>query len=247
MIRSLFLSLSLILTITASGQSEIYELRVYEMQFRKSANLLHNYFENALIPALNRQGIDHVGAFEEIGNTMPKKIYLLLSYESMQDYQEVNMNLKKDQQFAEDSESYTNTSPDDIPFKRIKSTLIGSATGFPRLLKPSGDSELFELRIYESYHEDALRRKVKMFNDSEFDIFEETGLNMVFFGPNISGDQMPCLTYLLAFKDMNDRDEAWSKFRPHPEWKRIVELEEYANTVSSISRVFLKPLSYSQL
>lgn len=86
-----------------------------------------------------------------------------------------------------------------------------------------------------------------MFTDSEFQIFEDIGLPIVFFGPNISGSQMPCLTYLLAFKDMEARDEAWSKFGPHPEWQRILKLEEYANTVSNIYRVFLKRLEYSQM
>ena len=99
----------------------------------------------------------------------------------------------------------------------------------------------------ESENEDGLRRKVKMFNDSEFGIFEEVGLPTVFFGSNIAGEQMPCLTYLLAFKDKTAHSEAWSKFGPHPEWKRIVNLEEYANAMNDITRVFLKPLSYSQL
>ena len=42
-------------------------------------------------------------------------------------------------------------------------------------------------------------------------------------------------------------DANWKKFSAHPEWKRIVGLPEYANTVSNIHRVFLKPLKYSQL
>ena len=96
-------------------------------------------------------------------------------------------------------------------------------------------------------NEDALRRKVKMFNDHEFAIFEEVGLPMVFFGDNIAGSQMPCLTYLLGFKDQKAHEEAWARFGPHPEWQRILKLEEYANTVSEIYRVFLNPLPYSQL
>lgn len=86
-----------------------------------------------------------------------------------------------------------------------------------------------------------------MFNDHEFGIFREVGLPMVFFGENISGDQMPCLTYLLAFKDKAHQAEAWSKFGPHPEWQRITKLEEYADAMNDITRVFLKPLPYSQL
>ena len=86
-----------------------------------------------------------------------------------------------------------------------------------------------------------------MFNDSEFAIFDDVGLNTVFFGANISGNQMPCLTYLLAFKDKEEHQQAWSKFGPHPEWQRIIKLEEYKNVMNDISRVFLKPLAYSQL
>lgn len=229
------------------SQSEIYELRVYEMEFFKPANVLHDYFQKALIPALNRQGIHNVGAFEEQGEALPKKIYLLISYPNMQAHQETADQLEKDTQYKSDAASYMTATSDQIPFKRIESTFIRSTKGFPNLVKPAEHSEVFELRIYESSNEDALRRKVKMFNDSEFGIFKDVGLNTVFFGANISGDQMPCLTYLLAFKDMEEHKMAWSKFGPHPEWQRIVNLEEYANAMNSITRVFLKPLDYSQL
>lgn len=229
------------------SQSEIYELRVYEMEFSKPENILHDYFEKALIPALNRQGVNHVGAFEELGDALPKKIYLLISYKTMQAHQDVEDALANDNQFKLDAQSYWSTSPELIPFKRIESTFIRSISGFPHLVKPADDSEVFELRIYESYNEDALRRKLKMFNESEFGIFNDVGLHTVFFGANISGKQMPCLTYLLAFKDMEEHDQAWDKFGPHPEWQRITKLKEYDNAMNSITRVYLKPLAYSQL
>lgn len=235
-----------VLNVTYS-QSEIYELRVYEMDFFKSEKVLHDHFKNALIPALNRLGVEHVGVFEELGGALPKKIYLLITYADIQVFSNVEASLHQDAVFTEAADSYLNAPPEEIPFKRISSSLIRSSTGFPNLVKPAEDSGVFELRIYDSYNEDALRRKVKMFNDSEFVIFEDTGLPMVFFGSNISGEQMPCLTYLLAFKDMEAHKEAWSKFGSHPEWQRIVTLEEYANTINRITRIFLKPVDYSQL
>jgi hypothetical protein len=106
---------------------------------------------------------------------------------------------------------------------------------------------VFEMRTYEGYIEDAYQRKIKMFNEGELQIFKETGLHSVMFGEKIAGPQMPCLTYMLAFKDLAERDANWKKFSDHPEWKRISKLPEYANTVSNIHRVFLKPLKYSQL
>jgi hypothetical protein len=229
------------------SQTEIYELRVYEMAFFKPASVLHNYFEKAMIPALNRHGIKNVGVFEEAGEALPKKIYLLMAYRDMQSISAIADALAEDTQFQDDAKEYIDAPQEKIPFERISSSFMRSASGFPNLVKPNEDSEYFELRIYESHNEDALRRKVKMFNESEFSIFSEVGLNTVFFGQNISGHQMPCLTYLLAFKDKEAQLEAWSKFGPHPEWQRIRKLKEYENAMNDITRVFLKPLSYSQL
>ncbi|MDM9631035.1 NIPSNAP family protein [Robiginitalea aurantiaca] len=248
MFRRLFLIVLFGFLLNSSfGQSQIYELRVYELDFFRPAEVLHTYLEKALIPALNRQGIKHVGAFEEAGDALPKKLYLLIAYDNMGAYGTVTDALRKDSNYLSAAEPYFEAPEEKIAYNRYESSFIRSVVGFPDLLKPAEDSELFELRIYESHNEDALRRKVKMFNDSEFKIFEEVGLPMVFFGENISGHQMPCLTYLLAFKDKAGHEEAWSKFGPHPEWQRITKLEEYANSMNDITRVFLKPLPYSQL
>jgi hypothetical protein len=199
-----------------------------------------------LIPALNRQGVKQVGVFEEAGEALPKKLYVLIAHKNIQDYSAAYALLEKDQHYQKDAKPYLTAPQESIPFKRISTNLIKSTTGFPELVKRDG-ATLFELRIYESANEDGLRRKVKMFKDSEFTIFNEVGLPIVFFGSNIAGDQMPCLTYLLAFKDRTAHDDAWSKFGPHPEWQRITKLDEYKDSMNDITRVFLKPLAYSQL
>ncbi|MCO5725280.1 NIPSNAP family protein [Robiginitalea marina] len=236
-----------LMTFPSFGQSKIYELRVYELDFFKPAEVLHTYLEKALIPGLNRHGVAHVGVFEEAGEALPKKLYLLMAYDSLEAYGTVTDALREDSEYLAAARPYMEASEAKIPYTRYESSFIRSVSGFPDLVKPAADSGLFELRIYESHNEDALRRKVKMFNDSEFKIFEEVGLPLVFFGENISGHQMPCLTYLLAFKDEAGHKEAWSRFGPHPEWQRITQLQEYANAMNDITRVFLRPLGYSQL
>jgi len=245
--RFIFFVFALFSFIPTNSQSEIYELRVYDMELFRSADILHDYFQKALIPALNRQGVENVGVFEESGEALPPKIYVLISYKTMQAHQEVFDALALDNEFKQDSEFYNTIEPVEIPYNRYESIFIRSVSGFPNLVKPADDLDFFELRIYESYNEDALRRKVKMFNDSEFGIFKDVGLNTVFFGANISGHQMPCLTYLLAFKNKEEHSQIWSKFVAHPEWQRIIKLEEYNNAMNDITRVFLKPLPYSQL
>ncbi len=246
MISRLLVIASLFFFTSSYSQSEIYELRVYDMQFGASS-ILHDYFKDALIPALNREGVENVGAFEETGEALPKKIYLLIPYKNMQAYLEVADALEKDDQFKSAAQAYWNTPSNKIPFERYETRFIKSTWGFPNLVKPEDVLNQFELRIYESSNEDALRRKLKMFNENEFEIFDAVGLQPVFFGKNISGDQMPSLTYMLAFKDKEEHNEAWSKFGQHPDWQRISNMEEFANTVSDITRVFLKSLPYSQL
>ncbi len=245
--RLIFFICSIFIFTSSYAQSEIYELRVYDMKFANPEAVLHDYFKNALIPALNHHGVNNVGAFQESGEALPKKIYLLIPYKNIQEYLKVADRLAQDDEFKANASAYWNTTPKKIPFERYESRIIRSSWGFPKLVKPSDDLDQFELRIYESYNEDALRRKLKMFNDNEFEIFENVGLNTVFFGKNISGDQMPSLTYMLAFKNKAEHEKAWSKFGQDPDWQRIANMEEYANTVSDITRVFLRSLPYSQL
>jgi len=232
--------------LSAIAQKQVYEFRTYELEVFKSADILHNYFKDALIPALNRQGIENIGAFEETSEQLPAKIYLLIAYDDIVAFNTSKDLLDKDARYMEDAKPYF-TALESTPFHKITTNLIRSTMGFPKLVKPVDESNLFELRIYGSQNEDALRRKVKMFNDSEFGIFTDVGLPVVFFGYNIAGNEMPCLTYLLAFKDKDAHTESWSKFVAHPEWARITKLEEYANAMNDITRVFLKRLPYSQL
>lgn len=245
--RKIILLIALVFSAFVFGQKEFVELRVYEMSFGKSAKPFYNYVEKALIPALNRQGIENVGFFEEIGDAMPKKVYLLISHKDMNSFNVTLNNLKEDATFQVDAQDYLNTPQEKFPFNRYTTSLFTAFDGFPKTIKPVSGSTVFELRTYEAYNEDALRRKIKMFNESELEIFNDVGLHSVFFGEKISGPNMPCLTYMLAFKDMEERDENWSKFGPHPEWQRIKDLPEYAYSVSNISRVFLKPFDFSQL
>lgn len=245
--KKLTILFALMLSITIYAQKEMYELRVYELKFDSPENILNDYISNALIPALNRQGIYNIGVFEELGEALPKKIYLFIPYENMGAFQNTYEKLKTDTAFKTASESYNTAEEQSFPYETYSTSFFIAFDGFPKVVKPNSDDTIFELRIYESYNEDAFMRKVKMFNESEFKIFEDVGLRPVFFGEQIAGEHMPNLTYLLAFKDMNGHDVSWKKFGPHPEWQRIVNLPEYANAINNIRRVFLKRVSYSKL
>ena len=247
MFKIYFLPLFLVISTFVLAQKEYYELRTYTLPFNGSETALHEYLSDALLPALNRNEVVNIGVFEALGDPTPKKIVLLIPYKGVAHYEKVLNALEKDTNYLKNKKTYDELPLSKKVYTRFSSSFYFAFEGLPQLVKPAKGTMLFELRTYEGYSENAVDRKTAMFNDGELSIFEETGLHSVFIGSQVSGPLMPALTYMLAFKDMEERDTNWSAFFIHPEWKRISVLPEYANTVSDIKRTFLKPLAYSQL
>ncbi len=230
-----------------AAPKELYEWREYEFNYNSPRSEVEKYFKNALIPALNKYGIKTVGVFTEIGKSDPAKVYMLIPYAAFDDIKSVNDKMKMDADYLKASEVFNNLPADRVPYNRVSSSIMLAFDGLPKLLQPKNEPRLFEVRSYEGYNDDAVRRKVLMFNKEEFDIFYRTGLNPVFFGEVISGANMPRLTYMLTFKNMEERDKNWAKFSADEVWKRISKAPEYSNTVSKIYRTFVEPTAYSQI
>ncbi|HEY0654143.1 MAG TPA: NIPSNAP family protein [Chryseosolibacter sp.] len=224
---------------------EVYEWRVYEMT--RTQGGFENFMSKAFIPALNRLGVKKVGAFSEMSKAEPVKFYVLIPYSSFADYLKVNNALKSDKAFLEAATDYNKIPVEQAVYSRFHSSLMIAFDGLPKMIAPANEKRMFELRTYEGYSEDAVRRKIKMFNDEEFVIFNRVKLNPVFFGEVIAGPNMPALTYMLTFKNMEERDQNWKAFGGDPDWQRILKDPQYANTVSKIYKIFLEPLSYSQI
>ena len=118
MVKNIFIGIALLFSTFSYSQKEIYELRTYELNFGKSADILYYYIEKALIPALNKNEIYNIGVFEEIGDAMPKKLYLFIPYKSINDYYQAVEGLKRDKDYDKASISYMKTVPQDFPFLR---------------------------------------------------------------------------------------------------------------------------------
>lgn len=230
-----------------AATKELYELRTYESRFGSPQSNIENYLKDALMPALNRQGVKAIGVFREMGKTDPPKLYVLISHPSMESYATVATRLAGDAGYTTASQTYNQLTPDKPPFARYSTSLLSAFDALPQMVVPAKENRIFEMRTYEGYSEDAVRRKVKMFNVDELPVFYKVKLNPVFFGQVIAGEHMPCLTYMLTFKDMAERDANWKAFSADADWKRISSAPEYANTVSNIIRVFLEPVAYSQI
>lgn len=232
---------------TLNAQKSYFEWRTYDLQWGRNAKPLHDYLSQALIPALNAQGVKYVGAFEPLADQLPKKIHLLIAYDGMAHYEQVREVLLKDTNFQKAKTAYDAIAADAAPYRRFSTSFYVGFDSFPHLVLPKEGDAIFELRTYESYSENAAERKRKMFNVHEFDIFDDAGLHSVFFGEQVGGSDMPSLRYITSHASMESRNKAWDSFRVHPDWKRVSKLKEYENSVSNIVLDFLKRLPYSQL
>lgn len=233
-------------TVSANPESaagrQLIELRRYEIKFGGSSrDLLIDYLQTALRPALERLGCPTFRIFKELGDAEPAIIWAAIAYPDAATYLAAQ-DLNGDDAYREAANAYTAVPADRPIYNRYSAQLLHAFVGMPLMADPGPDAGLFELRTYEGYSEDAVRRKITMFNVEEIALFLKVGLHPVFFGKMIAGPYRPSLVYMLSFRDMEERNTNWGKFGPHPEWKKMVAKEEYANSVSNIRKVFLEPI-----
>lgn len=224
-------------------ERQLIELRTYEIKFGGSGQqILMDYLNEALQPALKRLGCPIFRIFKEMGNTEPAKIWVAIAYPNAETYLAAQ-NLDGDSSYSVAAKAYNAVPAGNPVYNRYTSQLLHAFAGMPLMADPGPDEAgLFELRTYEGYSEDAVRRKISMFDNEEIELFLKVGLHPVFFGKMIVGPYRPSLVYMLSFRDMEERNANWSVFGNHPEWKEMVAKPEYADSVSNIRKLFLLPV-----
>lgn len=226
---------------------EYYELRVYSVASAEKQALLDEYLQNTALPAYGKLGIKNVGAFKALDDAANHSVYLLIPYTSMEQFATATAKAGGDLAYGAPA-TYAGVPMKDPVYDRIESSLLLAFEGMPQMKVPAKKDRIFELRIYESHNEKAGKQKVKMFNaGGEIAIFNQTGLTPVFFGEALVGTRLPNLTYLLTFDNMEARERNWKQFGSHPDWVKLKDQPEYADTVSKITNIFLAPAAYSQV
>lgn len=252
------LLLALVLTITMSNslsaaENQVLELRTYTLANSAAEAKLDDYLEKALIPALKRQGLGPIGAFDQAGaiDGDAIEVMLLIPGASADAVTAASARLADDAEYQAAAAEYLDTSADNPLLKRIRSELLMSFNSWPKVAVPKqatdGQPRLFELRTYESATEHKGELKVDMFNSGEVPIFLDSGIMPVFMGQALVGDKMPNLTYMTVYDNHTTRDAAWKKFVAHPDWKVLSKEKKYEKTVSNIHKSDWTPKSYSEL
>jgi len=231
-----------------AGPRQFFEWRQYYLRTGTDKNLVGNFLKNVGIGALNRIGIKPVGVFTPVYGPSKPTLHVLLVHDSLESVLNASSRLLADPEVQEKGADFIDATMSEPAYVRVESSLLAAFPHMPKLEAPAPQERIFELRIYESHSAKMGKRKVQMFNEGgEIGIFKKTGLTPVFFGETIIGPNMPNLHYMLAFKDMADRDQRWQAFRDDPDWKKLSADPTYKDTVCNITDLILKPTPYSQI
>jgi hypothetical protein len=235
-----------------TGVREFYELRRYEVSTAEQRSAFEKFAGEAMIPALNRRGIKPVGVFFPEKDLSP--VYVLMPHRSLQGFGVLAQTLAKDEEYLKAGSAVVDAPQSSPAYKNLEVHLMIAFESMPRLETPVTDpGRVLQLRTYESPSEGTALKKIEMFNSAELAIFGKTGLHAVFFGQTLAGTKMPNLTYMLAFKDMQEQKENWKKFTADPDWKTLSAKPEYKDILrkdgdkEAITNLFLTPSSYSQI
>jgi NIPSNAP len=237
----------------SKNSREYYQLRHYALRSGPQRRLLDTYLRDALIPGLNRMDVRPVGVFSTTIGPENPSVYVLVPSMSVENLVLMDQRLDQDAAYAKAAAEFLNASAKEPPFERMSSSLLRAFEGKPKLTVPPVTAEkgdrVFELRTYESPSDQDHKRKVEMFHSGEFDLFEKSGFWQVFYGDKLIGDRMPCLTYMIGFPTLADRDKKWSAFFSAPEWKKLSGSARFnfEPIVSNTTNLILTPTGYSQI
>ncbi|MDN5288655.1 MAG: Tat (Twin-arginine translocation) pathway signal sequence [Mucilaginibacter sp.] len=230
--------------------TEFYELRTYTLKNQTQQKLVEDYFRDAAIPALNKLGSKNIGVFTELKPAEQTKIYVLIPFNSLADFLNVQEKLDQDTVYREKGAAYLTAPATEPAYERIESSLLKAFAHMHKMQVNKKGERIFELRRYEHASESAGKKKLEMFNDAgEIDIFKRLGFNPVFFGETVIGDHRPNLIYMITFDDLDAKAAHWKAFGSDVEWKKISSLPDYsdAKLVSHITSTMLQPINGSQI
>ena len=107
--KKTFFLIALISCISLFGQNEVYEIRTYELFQYSNFKNFNTYFEDHFIPALNQQGINNIGVFQEVSEDLPRKIYVFIPFADMKSYQKARAFMASDAKIQKASLTFLKT------------------------------------------------------------------------------------------------------------------------------------------
>jgi hypothetical protein len=235
----------------AGKKQEHYELRTYRIKNVEKQKIVSAYLEKALLPALNRMGIDRIGVFKVIDKPDDLSMYVLIPFKTMEAFAELSPKLLVDTEYQKAAGELNAQPKSDPAYTRLESRFYKAFAGMPVIEMPAQTAKkeprMFEMRIYESHNEEKAALKRDMFNTGEIQLMRDVDLAPVFYGEALVGVDVPHLNYLLSASSTEEHKKHFDTFKTHPTWIGMKDLPKYKDTVSKITSIMLEPTGYSQI
>jgi hypothetical protein len=233
----------------ADDGRQYYELRVYITKSAEQQKRINDYWQNAVVPAYNRLGVQPVGVFTEFADSPTNKIYVLLPANSFEAFDAIPAKLAADPVYQKAAADFLNAPKTNAPYERFETSLLAAFDGMKRMSLPPADKKpnVFELRNYISPSENKGLNKIKMFESGEIDVMKEVGLAPIFYSRMLAGSTMPSLVYMTCGENMEEHTKHWQVFGSAKVWKALQAEPQYKDNVSTIIKVILKRTSASQI
>ena len=234
---------------TDAAQPQYYELRVYQTQSAEQWQRVNDYWQNAAVPAYNRQGIQPVGVFTELQDSATNQIYVLIPCDSVAAFAAIPAKLAADADYQKAAAGFLSAPKTNAAYERFESSLLVAFDGMKQLCVPPADQKpnVFELRTYKSSSEAKGLNKIKMFESGEITTMKDVGLAPIFYGRTLVGSTMPSLTYMTCGVNMDEHKKHWAAFGSAPVWKALQADPQYKDNMIGMIKVMLKRTSASQL
>ena len=158
---------------------EFYELRLYHLRRGPKQKLFDDFYREAAVPAMNRNGLGPVGIFHVMAGPDSATAYVLIPHASLDSFATSTDRVRADPQYQKAGAAFINADAGDPAYVRVESTLLAAFAGFPKIEIPAllkdQKPRLFELRTYESHSKKASKkkrsRKSKMAGVNSMEIF----------------------------------------------------------------------------
>jgi hypothetical protein len=209
---------------------------------------VHEYLQKGLIPALRRAKAGPVLAMEALVAPHMPQVAAVIGFKSLADVSAVYESMEKDGELGKLFEVWERG---EEPAAETQSSMILQATDYsPELVvdkAPRKTPRLFELRVYHSPTGRQLRALHERFAGPEIRIFHRVGVHPVLYTNTLIGPNVPNLTYLIPFDNLDAREKAWAAFGADPEWQKVrrESIEKHGQISSVIQISLYRAMPYS--
>ena len=236
---------------TLTIPKQFIEVRKYAVKDAEKRAKLVEVLDQALIPALNRQGIKPVGVLVPIPSATKyaNNVFVVFPHKTAESFVNVAAKLLADTAYMKDAAPIFETTSKDPVYTDCETYFLQGFPTMPTIEVPDlGPNRVFEWRFYRSFNIERNAAKIRMFDvGGELPLFREVGMNPIFFGDVIAGNWLPALMYMIGFSSMEAHAEAWKAFGAHPKWQAMRGLPEYADTATEIVNAIMTPSPGSQI